>query len=283
MDQPVRHGPASSGGTSGARPQPFPLAAAPDIAMLGDMTPAPAMPPAPRIVAVDLARTAALAGMALFHLVFDLELFGHLPAGTVAMPGGWAIFARLIAGSFLFLAGVSLVLAHGNGIRWPAFLRRLAVVASAALAVTLGTYAVMPGQFVFFGILHAIAAFSVLGLAVLRLPVAVTVALAGAVAMLPGVWTGPAFDAPALLWLGLSTVRPTAMDFEPLFPWFAPFLAGMAAARLADRAGVGTALSRPPGPLAARLAWPGRHSLAIYLVHQPVLLGLVWLATQLLG
>ncbi len=42
------------------------------------------------------------------------ELFGHLPPGTVAMPGGWAIFARLVAGSFLFLAGVSLVLAHGR-------------------------------------------------------------------------------------------------------------------------------------------------------------------------
>jgi uncharacterized membrane protein len=244
--------------------------------MLAAMT----APPQPRIALVDAARTAALAGMALFHLVFDLQMFGHLPPGTVAMPGPWAYFARLVAGSFLFLAGVSLVLAHGAGIRWGAFLSRLAILVAAALAISAGTYLVMPDQFIFFGILHSIAVCSVIGLAFLRLPPALTLAVAAAVFVLPWVWTHPLFQTPALLWLGLAPVPPQAMDFEPVFPWLAPFLTGMALTSAARASALWPALSRPPGPLASRLTWPGRHSLAIYLIHQPVLIALVWTLTQ---
>jgi len=261
----------------GSGQSPIPLAPARHIAML------PVMADPHRILAIDLARTAALAGMALFHFVFDLELFGHLPPGALAMPGPWAIFARGVAASFLFLAGVSLVLAHGRGIRWPAFLSRLAVLAAAALAITLVTWLAMPGEFIFFGILHAIALFSVIGLLFLRLPPIVTLSIAAGVFALPFLWTSPAFDTPWLLWLGLSPSLPRAMDFEPLFPWLAPFLLGMAAARIAGSAGLLTPPRDPPAPMLRRLAWPGRHSLAVYLLHQPVLLGSVWLATRLTG
>ena len=57
-------------------------------------------------------------------------------------------------------------------------------------------------------------------------------------------------------------------------------LGGMAAARLAGRLGLWARLG-PGGPLARRLSWPGRHSLAIYLLHQPILVALVWAGTQL--
>lgn len=241
------------------------------------------LPTPHRIALVDTARTVALLGMAIFHFTFDLEMFGHLPPGTVAMPGPWAYFARLVAGSFIFLAGVSLVLAHGQGIRWRSFLRRLAILAAAAMAITVGTYAALPDQFVFFGILHAIATFSVIGLAFLRLPPLIIMIVAAAVFALPWLWTDPLFQSPALLWLGLAPTPPQAMDFEPLFPWLAPFLAGMALTKLAQESSLWPALSRPSGPILHRLTWPGRHSLLVYLVHQPVLIGLVWGFTRLTG
>lgn len=236
-----------------------------------------------RIAAVDLARTLALGGMVLFHMVFDLQLFGYLPAGTVAMPGPWAILARIVAGSFLFLAGVSLVLAHGGGIRWRPFLRRLAILAAAAGAITFGSFAAMPDRFIFFGILHAVATFSVIGLLFLRLPAIAVLATAALVFLLPSVWTHPLFDAAWLRWIGLATTPTVSLDFEPLFPWFSAFLAGMAATRVAMRLPLWPRISRPPGPLLSRLTWPGRHSLAVYLLHQPVLLGSLWLWTRLWG
>ena len=235
--------------------------------------------PVARIPAVDVARSTALVGMAVFHFTYDLALFGYIPPAT-PVTGGWAVFSRLVAGSFIFLAGVSLWLAHGRGLRAGAFLRRLAVLAAAAALVTAASFAFAPDRFIFYGILHSIAVSSVLGLVFLRLPTAVTLAAAGAVFALPRIVQAPVFDAPWLVWLGLGTRTPPTMDFEPLFPWFGPFLLGLAAARLADRAGLlARAIDDAPGPSVRMLAWPGRHSLAIYLVHQPVLIVLLWVWT----
>ena len=69
-----------------------------------------------RVASIDALRGSALVAMIVFHLFRDLEIFGVLGSGTTAT-GVWAVAARLIAGSFMFLVGMSLVLAHGGGIR----------------------------------------------------------------------------------------------------------------------------------------------------------------------
>lgn len=235
-------------------------------------------PPAThRLIALDLARTAALAGMAVYHLVYDLTMFGWLPEGS-AITGFWALFARAVAGSFIFLAGVSLWLAHGQGIRWPAFWRRFARIAAGAALVTLGTWFAFPQYFVFYGILHSIAVSSLIGLAFLRLPAALTLAAAALAFVLPDLWRSPVFDGP-LAFIGLFETRPLTVDFLPILPWVAPMLAGIAVGRLASRFALWPRLALADSPALRRLAWPGRHSLAIYLVHQPVLIGLVSAAT----
>ncbi|MEM7488540.1 MAG: heparan-alpha-glucosaminide N-acetyltransferase [Pseudomonadota bacterium] len=223
-----------------------------------------------RIEAVDWARTAAIVGMVTFHFGRDLEVVGLVPPGAT-FGGWWDVWARSVAGSFLFLAGLSLWLAHGGGIRWGGFLKRLGILMAAALAVSLGTYLAMPALWVRFGILHSIALASVLSLPFLRVPWWATLAVAAAI-----LWLGPqlrseAFDGVWWLWLGLGTTGPPMMDWEPMVPWLAPMLAGVAVGRLGSQAGWWMRLARWRGP--DWLAWPGRHSLAIYLVHQPVIIG----------
>ncbi|MDN2567518.1 DUF1624 domain-containing protein [Aquibium sp. A9E412] len=233
-----------------------------------------------RFEAIDLARGLALVAMAVYHLGWDFEFFGYMDPGTT-VTGGWRLFARSIASSFLFLVGVSLVLAHGRGIRWRAFARRLAVVAAAAGAITLATWLVMPGGFIFFGILHHIAVASLVGLAFLRLPVALVLAAAVVVAVLPNVWRAAIFDQPWLWWVGLSVHPPTANDYVPLFPWFAAVLAGIAATRLALRARLMERLGAWRfSAWAVPFRFFGRHSLTFYLLHQPVLIAGVWLFAQ---
>lgn len=232
-----------------------------------------------RIWLIDLTRSLALLGMAAFHFTYDLEMFGQVAPGTASSGFFWYL-ARGVAGSFIALAGVSLWLAHGRGLRWRAFGRRWLVLALAAAAVSLATRFAMPQAWVFFGILHAIALFSLLGLAFLRLPTGL-ILLAGAAvlwggAVLPGLLE---WNDPTLRFLGLGSLRSATVDFEPVFPWFGPFLLGLGAAKALDRLWPRIALLQGPG----WMGWPGRHSLAVYLIHQPMLIGLLWLWLQVMA
>jgi uncharacterized membrane protein len=226
--------------------------------------------PEPRLIPLDAARTAALVCMVIFHFTFDLALFGHIPAETMIQPF-WYYFARMIAGSFLFLAGVSLWLAHGKTIRWPAFWKRLAKVAGAAVLVTAASIWFVPGGTIWFGILHAIAATSVIGLAVLRLPWPVTLGLAGVIFAAAWGPRSPAFDPLWLVWTGLAETRRNMGDYVPLIPWAAPALAGIA---LGKAFAVEQWERVTPSWVVDILTFPGRHSLVIYLIHQPILIGL---------
>jgi uncharacterized membrane protein len=67
----------------------------------------------PRLTRIDIARGVALIAMAIYHFGWDLEFFGYMAPATTAH-GGWKLFARCIASSFLFLVGFSLVLALGS-------------------------------------------------------------------------------------------------------------------------------------------------------------------------
>ena len=234
-----------------------------------------------RIDAIDVARGLALAAMAIYHFTWDLEFFGYVAPGTTAV-GGWRLFARCIASSFLFLVGVSLFLAHGRGIRWQGFIRRFAMVAGAALAISLVTYIAVPGGFIFFGILHQIALASLLGLAFLRLPAVLTLIIAALVIAAPPFLRSELFDHPFWWWAGLSATNPRSNDYVPLFPWFGAVLAGMAAAKLGVQAGLAQRLAgRTFGGWSGPLIFAGRHSLAVYLIHQPILIAGIWLFSQI--
>lgn len=240
-------------------------------------------PPRSRFELVDLARGVALLAMFVFHFAYDLADFGLTDVDVPNEPG-WRLFARLIAGSFLTLVGVSLVLATRKGLNRRAFLRRLAMVAGAAALVTLATFFAMRSSFIFFGILHHVALASVLALPFLRLPV---LAVAGAAVIafaLPAFVADPLLDEPWLAWLGFSRAPLVSADFVPVFPWFGCVLAGTILARLALPRIEGSAVAGwQAKALPARIVvWGGRHSLLVYLVHQPVFIGLLMLALQVM-
>lgn len=236
--------------------------------------------PQARIETIDLARGVAMGAMAAFHFAWDLEYFGYAPVGMTREPG-WTLFARTIASAFLFLVGAGLFLAHRRGLRGRSFLRRLTKVAGAAFLVSAGTWIAIPQGFIFFGILHQIAFASVAGLAFLRAPVVVTICTAVFVILAPRYFRHEFFDYPAFWWIGLSPVAPISFDYVPMFPWFGAVLLGISAARIAERYGVLIRLSvYSPGSWSRPLRFVGRHGLPFYLLHQPVLIGAIWLFAQ---
>ena len=234
--------------------------------------------------AVDAARGAAIAAMIVYHFSWDLSFLKLIEANILVLPA-WRWFARCIAGSFLFLAGFGLALAHVQGFRRIPFLRRLMKVGGAALAVALVTFFAFPQSYIFFGILHAIAVSSILALPFLRLrPALVLVAAAFCIAA-PHLFTSPALDAPWLDWLGLGILTPMTNDYVPIFPWFGLVLTGAAAGKalLSRRKTVSLARWRAGDPFSRALVWAGRKSLPIYLVHQLVLLAVLYGVLQVVG
>jgi uncharacterized membrane protein len=229
-----------------------------------------------RLLILDVVRGLAIAGVVVYHLVWDLDFTGLLPSGIARQPA-WIFFARTLAGTFMLLVGVNLVLAHDSGLRWQAFARRLGVIVLAALAISVVTKFAFAQTFIYFGILHAIAAASLIGVLFLRRSVIFCVVAGLVTLILPHAFRNALFNTRWLAWIGFAEAPPVSNDLVPVFPWVGLTLLGMALARLALQHSVDDWLKsrEPGGQVVQSLSWLGRHSLAIYLVHQPVLLALI--------
>lgn len=233
-----------------------------------------------RFAAVDLARGIAIVGMAVYHFSWDLTYFGLAGFDLLGDPF-WLAFRAVVLSSFLLLVGISHVLAQAKGFAMRPFLRRLLLVTASAALITAASYAAFPQTYIFFGVLHCIAVSSLLLLAVARLPSIIVAAVAAACFAAPELIEAPLFDLPLLVWLGLATWTPASNDFVPLLPWFGMVAAGVVLGRaLAARE---TVLRwQWQGASSSVLQWAGRHSLIVYLLHQPLLFGTLYGAVMLL-
>ncbi len=234
-----------------------------------------------RVDGLDVARGIALTAMASYHLSWDLELFGYLAPGT-ASSGFLKYYARAIASSFLFIVGLSLVLATQNGVKWRSFLTRLAQVALAALVISIATYFAMPNGWIFFGILHHIVAASLIGLIFVRLHWSIVLLGSVAAFALPQLSVF-ATQSQELSFIGLFETPPNSNDFVPLFPWLAASLLGIAVGKIIISKGWLEVLAKPKATQspARQLKFLGQHSLLFYIIHQPVLISIVWLIAQI--
>lgn len=225
---------------------------------------------------LDALRGLAVVMMMAFHFSFDLNLFGYVFLDFQHDPFllNWRV---LIVSLFVGVAGASLALACRNGIRWRSFLRREGILLACALLISAASYAIFPQNWIFFGILHLILVASLLALPFVRAGVPALLTSIAAFALW-ALFSHPLFDHPWLQWVGLMTHSPTTEDYAPLLPWFGVMLIGVF---------VGQHISQIPVfryPLQQRLwakplLWLGRHSLLVYMLHQPLFFTLFWMLT----
>ena len=183
---------------------------------------------------------------------------------------GWVSFQKSIASTFFGLVGVSL---HLSGARGRGFWMRMGKVAGCALVVTVTSLVLDPRRLVSFGILHSIAACSLLVRPLLGQHSPVLGALGVALVALGVGVSHPLFSHAALQWTGLSPHLSATFDIQPLLPWLGVVVLGVVAGRGLQR----SAWAHAPvdGPLARVLRLAGRHSLFLYMAHVPVLVGIV--------
>ena len=235
------------------------------------------MTSSPRRTEIDLARTAAILGMVLYHLLFDLHAWYGWQ--TDVTRGGWQLFAYATASVFLLLSGLSFTLAGNvttsSRTTWQKAMRRFAIIGGAAALVTSATWFIDSQSFVRFGILHLLAVSTLLLPLTRKWKTPFLLAFAVFLFALGFFVSGKTADTALLLPFGILPKNFFTVDYYPLLPWYGVILCGCALGRALY-------LDHQPRPLLqghfwTKLALPGRHSLLIYLVHQPLLLGALYL------
>lgn len=223
---------------------------------------------ASRLIEIDALRGIAIVSMVLFHAAFDGILLGL----WIFEPYGWPLIILVRAVQFLFLGlvGVSVALSSRSAVRqvW-----RGAGIFACGLLVSGATWILFPEEYVRFGVLHLIGV-SVPLVALMKQRPAAALLLAGL-----SFWAGQMLENTVVqsewwLWLGLKPDGFASLDYFPLFPWLAAPLVGLALGEYFYGK-----KRQPRLPFLARrtgLAALGRHSLAIYLLHQPILYFTLW-------
>ncbi|MFY8043393.1 MAG: heparan-alpha-glucosaminide N-acetyltransferase [Rhodoferax sp.] len=235
-----------------------------------------------RIAGVDTLRGIAMLWMTVYHFSFDLNNAGLIQQDFYSDPV-WTWQRTLILSLFLLCAGAGQALAAQHDQSWPQFWRRWAQIAVCALLVTAGSAMMFPNSYIYFGVLHGMAVM----LLIARLTVhwgrwlwwlggaAIAMKYIASFAIDAGILATFLNEKP-LNWLGLVNTKPITEDYVPLVPWMGLMWWGVAATQwwLPRYA----SLSAWSPPVALRpLAWLGNWSLSYYMLHQPVLLALLWL------
>ena len=215
---------------------------------------------------IDAIRGLTIILMIIFHFSFDLSNFGFLKIDIIHEPF-WYAFPRLIVFLFLFAVGISLTLAHNDKIHWKPFWKRFLKISAFAALISAVTYIMFPENWIYFGTLHAIALISIMSLPFIKRPnLSLVVAL---LLFIPSIFFDkniPWFLMPHQSW-----------DYIAPFPWIGASLLGIFAAHKGIHL-----IPITENRLVRSLNYLGRNSLFIYLVHQPILFGSVYLLRLLI-
>lgn len=225
-----------------------------------------------RVHFLDALRGFTLLHMVLFHLCYDLFFFVGMDMPWYrGLPG--TVWGCLIRGSFILISGA--VFSFG---RHP--LKRGLLLMGWGCVLTLATWFVTPEALIRFGVLSFLGAASILGAAAYpclkRLP-----PFGGILACAVLFWLvriAPDRGLPEffyktrwLYWLGFPHETFYSADYFPLLPWIFLFFIGIFLGEIFQKKGVFSRMRRwKPG----MLAFLGRHSLCVYLLHQPILYAL---------
>ncbi len=218
-----------------------------------------------RIRELDIMRTAAMLLMVVYHVMYDLSNFAGIAISYYKPPLN--LIGRFSALVFIFLSGISSGLGSKS-------LKRGALVFSCGMLITLVTFIFIRDSFVVFGILHLLGICMMLSAFMKKLPMWMLVFIT-AISAAAGVYFNRLIvETCVLLPIGIINEGFTSIDYYPLFPYISVFMAGMIYYRIFYNKKKSIFNLEPKNDIIERLS---RRSLLIYLIHQPVILGILYI------
>ena len=234
-----------------------------------------------RLTGLDVFRGYAIVLMVAFHFCFDLNNF-HIVNFNLSHGEFWKYFRYLIVTMFVFTAGISFKLAHKEKIEFKKVQKRVLTLAIASALVSVGSYTQFANSWIYFGILHFFLFASIIGLAFLKVP---KLSLLVGVAIIIGYnygglnmhWLFELLQAP--LHLPISHTE----DLATIFPWFGVFLLGLSFADFGlERVAFKNKFFSSTNKINGMFAYLGKHSLIVYMIHQPILFGMFFASKNVL-
>ena len=238
--------------------------------------------PTGRFAEIDLLRGLAVVMMVIYHVLFDISFFKIYAVDVTT--GFWKLFAMITASLFLLLVGVSFTISAARAeltMDRRSFIlkylkRGISILLIAAL-ITIVTWWYLGEGYIIFGILHLIGVSIIIAPFFYHrksLPL-----YSGVVFIVVGILLSAVRGPFLLLPLGIYPASFYSVDYTPIFPWFGLVLIGMYIGELLYPGGRrGYSLPKIPdfhklfNIQGKALALLGRHSLVIYILHQPVII-----------
>ncbi len=234
-----------------------------------------------RIWELDVLRGVCILGMVVVHLIYDLQTFFSLP--FLADSRLFDLIKQWGGVLFLLISGICVTLGSHP-------VRRGLIVFACGLicsAVTAGMYFLNMADksiIIYFGVLHCLGVCMLLWPLFKRLPVW-ALGLLGLGLTVLGLWISGnvVVDFPWLIPLGLVPEDFASSDYFPLLSNLGFFLVGAFLGKTLYRKKE-TLLPRvnPANPVLAFFTRLGKWSLPVYLLHQPVITGLLYLILEIL-
>lgn len=205
--------------------------------------------------------------MLLYHLLYDFLLFGWISSAFLF---SWplVLFQKFIAFSFILCAGWSATISRKN-------IRRGLIVSAAGLLVVVGSW--VAGEIIRFGVLQflglAMILYAGIGRWTEKIPEKIAPFLWLTLFIVSWIATENVLvESPWLFWLGLRSPGFSSADYVPMIPYIFLFLLGSWLGKTAAKHREKLPVLQLEAP--RWLTWPGKRTLWIYVLHQPVLYGL---------
>lgn len=236
-----------------------------------------------RIWEIDFLRGIAIIIMIFFHFLYDLN---HYSITQYRLYTGY--FSYLSYGTasiFVFLVGASLTISYNKSRQKNSssdlsmkYVKRGVKILLLGMVITIFTLWYFPQRFVVFGILHCIGVSIILSIPFIRYRLFNV--LTGSLIIFIGVYLHMfRFDFPWLLPFGFVPRDFFTIDYFPLIPWFGVVLIGITAGNIVFKAGKRryTLKDHSNHFCVRNICSLGRNSLYVYFIHQPILVGLIFL------